>query len=65
MTIIIIIVTVVGLLLSPLGYLYVSGQQKKSLSRFSDRKYARRVIMIIRIVSLILLLAALYLLEKH
>lgn len=65
MTIIIIIVTVVGLLLSPLGYLYVSGQQKKPLSRFSDQKYARRVIMIIRIVSLILLLTALYLLEKH
>lgn len=65
MTIIIIIVTVVGLLLSPLGYLYVSGQQKKPLSRFSDRKYARRVIMVIRIVSLILLLTALYLLEKH
>ena len=65
MTVLTITVTIIGLLLSPLGYLYVSGQQKKPLSRFSDRKYARRVIMVIRIVSLILLLTALYLLEKH
>ena len=59
-----IVITVVALLLYPLSVLYITGQKKKPMSRFSDEKRARRALMIMRVVSIALLLSALYLLEK-
>lgn len=59
-----IIFIVVALLLYPLSVLYITGQKKKPMSRLSDEKRARRILMIMRVVSIALLLSALYLLEK-
>lgn len=59
-----IIFIVVALLLYPLSVLYITGQKKKPMNRFSDEKRARRTLMIMRVVSIALLLSALYLLEK-
>lgn len=59
-----IILTIVALLLYPLSVLYITGQKKKPMSRFSDEKRTRRALMTMRVVSIVLLLTALYLLEK-
>lgn len=64
MKVLTIILTIVALIIYPLSVLYITGQKKKPTSRFSDEKSARRALMTMRVVSIVLLLTALYLLEK-
>lgn len=59
-----IVITVVALLLYPLSVLYITGQKKKPMSRFSDEKRARHAILIMAAVSIAMLLTALFLLNK-
>lgn len=59
-----IVITVVALLLYPLSVLYITGQKKKPMSRFSDEKRVRHAILIMAAVSIVMLLTALFLLNK-